>query len=150
MKRMRIVSDDSLSLESLVGIEPDSPITLELIGFPGGSVAAMRNFIDGLSSFSDVRVHISGFLAGTGMWLLCFAKKITSDQDVKFCCLKPQAISFGNYAELENATKLLDEVDDFGSRLFLERFGINQDYIVDKWLSVSEMKALGFPIEVIS
>ncbi|QKS98237.1 hypothetical protein HUO05_23860 (plasmid) [Vibrio alginolyticus] len=149
MKHIKIVDDESLSTEQLIGLDPELPITLELSGFSGGGVFEMQSFTNKLSLLSDVRVHVSGLVAGTGMWPLGFAKKITADKDALFCFLNSQAVSFGSPSDMEATAKLLDEVDAWSKDLFLDRFGINLDDIKDKWLSVSEMKALGVPIEVI-
>ncbi|MCG6216237.1 ATP-dependent Clp protease proteolytic subunit [Vibrio furnissii] len=145
---INICEDDDINHAFIRSLDKSKPLKV-VINSHGGSFQASSELKTLLSGFKHITVEVSDLMCGTYLRVLTYAGKIVASEKARFYWMGASMICYGNAAELKQQADKIREVELELIKEFQEAFGISLDDIKDKWLSVSEMKALGVPIEIV-
>ncbi|HCH5589184.1 TPA: hypothetical protein NKZ51_004537 [Vibrio parahaemolyticus] len=143
-----LYEDDDIDHAFIIGLDKSKPLKV-VINSGGGSFQTSYDLKSLLSGFEHVTVEVSDLICGTYLRVLTYADKIEASEKAQFYWSGASMVAYGNLDELNKMADTIRKVELDLINEFQDKFGINLDDIKDKWLSVSEMKSLGVPIEVI-
>lgn len=145
---IKLYEDDDIDYALIGSFDQSKPLKV-VINSGGGSFQTSYDLKSCLSGFEHITVELPGMLCGTYFRVLTYADKIVASEKAQFHWMGARVVCYGSLDEMNRIADKVRAVDLELIKEFQDKFGINLDDIKDKWLSVSEMKTLGVPIEVI-
>lgn len=148
MQCITLCHDEDIGHNLASSLDKSKPLKV-VINSSGGSFQASSELKTILSGFKHITVEVSDLMCGTYFRVLTYAHKIVASEKARFYWMGASMICYGSAAELMQQADKIREVELELIKEFQEAFGISLDDIKNKWLSVSEMKALGVPIDIV-
>lgn len=149
MQCITLCNDEDIDHNLVSNLDKSKPLKV-VIDSNGGSFQASYELKTLLSGFKHITVEVSGLICGTYLRVLTYADKIVAPKRAKFYWMGASMVCYGNPDEINQTANMVRMVELELIKEFQAAFGISLDDIKDKWLSVSEMKELGVPIETIN